>query len=136
VLPVQGLTAVLYVGCGLAGIALYLHSRCAAAFVVTMAVTQGWRIASEALRADYRGGGKISAYQVMGLLAILYGGVALFLAPAVPMPQPDIAAGAATLWHPEALLFLQGLWVTIFLYTGRSTVTGATLSFHVHRDRI
>jgi hypothetical protein len=24
----------------------------------------------------------------------------------------------------------------IFLYTGRSTVTGATLEFHVHTDRI
>jgi hypothetical protein len=34
------------------------------------------------------------------------------------------------------ILALQGLWLAIFLYTGRSSVTGAQLTFHVHADRI
>ncbi|MCM2357015.1 MAG: prolipoprotein diacylglyceryl transferase [Geobacteraceae bacterium] len=136
VLPVQALTAILYVCCGLAGIYLFLHSLFAAAFLLAMVVTQGWRILSETLRDDYRGGGRFSAYQVMGLVAILYGCGALLLFPATPISPPAIADGLAILWHPAALLFLQGLWLAIFLYTGRSTVTGALLSFHVHRDRI
>jgi hypothetical protein len=32
-------------------------------------VTQVWRFLSEFLRADYRGSGRISAYQVMALFA-------------------------------------------------------------------
>jgi hypothetical protein len=136
VLPVQALTAVIYVGCGLASIILYLHSRFADAFIMTMVVTQGWRFLSELLRADYRGGGKVSAYQVMGIAAILYGSGAILLAPGTAVSTPDIAAGLLTLWHPAPLIFLQCVWVAIFYYTGRSSVTGATLSFHVHQDRI
>ncbi len=136
VLTIQALTAVIYVGCGLAAIVLYLNARFAGAFIVTMVVTQVWRFLSELMRADYRGGGKLSAYQVMGLGAILYGGGAILLAPDANVAAPDIAAGLVTLWNPAPLLFLQLLWIVIFLYIGRSSVTGATLSFHVHRDRI
>jgi hypothetical protein len=136
VLPVQALTAVIHVACGLAAIVLYLHARFAGAFILTMIVTQGWRFLSELLRADYRGNGKVSAYQVMGVVAILYGGGALLLAPGAAANAPDIAAGLVTLWQPAPLLFLQFIWIIIFLYVGRSSVTGATLSFHVHQDRI
>jgi len=135
VLPVQALTAILYSGCGLAGIFLYLHARFAAAFLLPLLVTQGWRVLSETWRDDYRGEGRFSAYQVMGVAAILYGGGALLLASASLIATPALAAGLATLWRPAVLLFLQGLWLVIFFYTGRSTVTGSRLSFHVHRDR-
>ena len=40
------------------------------------------------------------------------------------------------IWHPCLLIFLQALWLAIFIYTGRSTVTGGTLSFHLHLERI
>ncbi len=136
VLPVQALTAVIYVGCGLAAIVLYLNSRFAAAFIMTMAVTQSWRFISEFLRADYRGTGKVSAYQVMGIAAIIYGGGAILLAPAAAVAAPDICAGLIPFWNPAPLIFLQFLWIAIFLYIGRSSVTGATLSFHIHSDRI
>jgi Prolipoprotein diacylglyceryl transferase len=135
-LPVQALTAVIYSGCGLCSIFLFLHSQFAAAFIVTMTVTQGWRVLSEALRADYRGGGRFSAYQVMGVIAIIYGGAAIFFSPAVRLSRPDITAGIAAIWHPAPLIFLQVVWFVIFAYMGRSTVTGATISFHVQRDRI
>jgi hypothetical protein len=137
VLPVQALTAILYTGCGLGGIYLFLHAHFATAFLLPLLVTQGWRVLSEILRDDYRGRGRFSAYQLMGLIAILYGvGALLLLPPATPIPTPTIAAGLSLLWRPASLLFLQSLWLVIFFYTGRSTVTGSRLSFHVHQDRI
>ena len=136
VLPVQALTALLYSGCGLVGIFLFLHARFVPAFLLPLLVTQGWRVLSETWRDDDRGEGRFSAYQIMGVTAILYGAGALLLAPATPIPAPALAAGLSTLWRPAALLFLQGLWLVIFFYTGRSTVTGSRLSFHVHRERI
>jgi hypothetical protein len=136
VLPVQALTAIIHVCCGLGAILLFLHSLFVEAFFVTMAVTQGWRVLSELLRADHRGGGRVSPYQIMGIVGIIYGSAAIILAPAASLPRPDLGLGIADLWHPGLLIFLQALWLAIFFYTGRSTVTGATLSFHVHGERI
>lgn len=102
-----------------------------------MVATQVWRFASEALRADARGEAKkITVYQAMALLLIVYViGVAVFFPSSAPVPA-DIIVGLRSFWDPAALLFCQGLWLTIFLHTGRSLVTGATLSFFVHKDRI
>jgi hypothetical protein len=135
VVPVQVLTATLYVTTGLAGTWLFLSGRFGAAFVLGTLVTQGWRVGSELLRADYRGERSFSAYQWMGLAAIPYAlAMAVWFQGGAPS-LPDLSAGLAALWHPGLLLALQGLWLAIFLYTGRSSVTGATLSFHVHRER-
>ena len=135
-LPVPALTYLLYCGTGLAGVLLFLQSRFAAAFLLATTVTQGWRFVSEFLRDDYRGGGRISAYQVMGLLAIVYAAGVAYLTADTPLPPANAAAGVATLWEPAMVLFLQALWFLIFLFTGKSSVTGATLSFHIHHDRI
>jgi hypothetical protein len=48
----------------------------------------------------------------------------------------DIIQGLAALWHPAMIIFLQVLWLGVFLYTGKSRVTGALLSFHVIKERI
>jgi len=136
VLPVQGLTALLYVASGLFGIWLFLRGRESLAFAITIAVTQMWRLYSETLRADYRGGGQVSAYQWMAVAGVLYAALAGLLLPAVAHPRPDLLAGAAALWHPGMLLFLQILWVAIFLYTGRSSVTEARVAVRVCRDRV
>jgi hypothetical protein len=136
VVPVQVLTAFLYVTTGLAAIWLFLNAHFAAAFVLGTVITQGWRVGSELLRADYRGAGKISAYQWMGLAAIPYSLAMAWWFAGSSGGQPQLAAGFATLWHPGVLFALQGLWLLIFFYTGRSAVTGSTLSFHVHRERI
>jgi prolipoprotein diacylglyceryltransferase len=136
VVPVQALTACIYTLCGLCSSLLFMNGRFALAFLLSMAVTQGWRVFSETLRADYRGLGGISAYQIMGLLGIVYGSAVPFLAPAAPPRLPDMGSGIAALLHPGAILFIQAVWLIIFLYTGRSTVTGAMLSFHVRRERI
>ena len=98
-------------------------------------MTQGWRSLSETLRADYRGEGRISAYQIMGVsgffaLALIY------LLPADFAITPDLSAGMEAGWHPAVVLFLQILWGIVFVLFGKSMVTGAEISFHLRHDRI
>lgn len=135
-LPVQALTSILYVAIGLVGTALFLAGQSNRVFVLIILSTQIWRILSELLRADYRGTGKISAYQIMGLLAIPYALITAgrFASPA--LPPVLLQQGLQSLWQPEMLILLQLVWLALFLHTGRSMVTGAHVSFHVHSERI
>lgn len=136
VLPVQAVTAILYSVCGLVAAVVYLLGYFAAAFLLATIVTQLWRTLSETMRADYRGAGKISAYQYMGIAGVAYAVAITSLFRQEAATVLNLAAGAGTLWNPFMLLFLQLLWLAIFVYTGRSTVTGAEMRFHVHHDRI
>src|SRR5215471_4298758 len=52
VIPVQAVTAVIYLCTGLVSLLLFLYGKFTPAFVLAMAVTQGWRVLSETLRAD------------------------------------------------------------------------------------
>ena len=136
VVPIQAITCLLYVGVGLAATLMFLNGAYALAFVSSMTVTQGWRTMSELLRADYRGDGKISAYQVMGMLAIVFAITVSSLLPADRMLAPELAAGIETVWRPEVFLLLQAIWGIVFIMFGKSMVTGAHISFHLHHDRI
>jgi hypothetical protein len=136
VIPVQALTAVLYIVTGLLSAYLFLENRSTTAFLLAILVTQGWRVYSETLRADYRGEGRISAYQVMGLAAIPYSLSLAAFFPGGGVVTPEALVGLRLLWQPAMVLLLQAFWLLIFLYTGRSAVTGSVLTFHVHRDRI
>ncbi|SEA26856.1 Prolipoprotein diacylglyceryl transferase [Desulfuromusa kysingii] len=136
VVPVQALTAILYLLIGLLGIEFYLYGHFAAAFASVLLITQLWRFFSEFLRADFRGNNKFSAYQIMGLLVIPYALLCAYFFNSAPTTHPDLLQGLQNLWQPATLLFLQIVWLVLFAYTGRSTVTGAQLSFHIHRDRI
>lgn len=136
VIPVQGITAVLYIGTALLGVLLFLNSRFTFSFILTILVTQTWRVLSETLRADYRGAGKISAYQLMSIVAVFYSLSLPFFLDIGLINGPDLTAGLKSVWNPALLIFLQALWVMIFLYVGRSMVTGSTLSIHVIKDRI
>ncbi len=137
VIPIQAVTAVIYCGWGVIGAYLFLKGFHSAAFFTTLAVTQTWRTASEFFRDDYRGGGKISAYQIMGVLSVFYALLIAFFFPTRTVSPPaDIAIGLGYLWRPEIILSLQIIWIAVFLHTGRSRVTGSSLSFHVIRHRI
>ena len=136
VVPIQAMTSLVYILAGLTASFLFLKGSFGVAFMLTIAVTQGWRSLSETLRADYRGGGRISAYQVMGVLAILLALALLYLLPAEGAPTVDLPAGIEAAWHPAVVLFLQGLWALVFLLFGKSMVTGAEISFHLRQDRI
>lgn len=134
--PVQGITAMLYSATALGGAALFLSGKYAASFLLAMGVTQLWRIISEFLRDDYRGENRFSAYQWMGLGAVVYGAFTAlyFRGENSLLPVADRIPGI--LWSPTVIISLQVIWVLILLYTGRSTVTGSRILFHVHRDRI
>ncbi len=136
VVPIQAITSVVLVLTALIGILLFLKSLYSIAFGLSIGVSQGWRVLSETLRADYRGPGKVSAYQGMALFVILYASVMAPLLPVSPIPFPNIVAGIEVLWNPSMILFLEVLWLALFLYYGRSAVTASTISFHVLRDRI
>lgn len=137
VIPVQAMTAVLYTSCGLITTALFLASHQTAAFLVALITTQTWRSYSETLRADYRGEGRVSPYQIMGLAGILYAvAMAILLYRDEAVAPAMLKVGLLGLWQPAMILFLQGIWLVIFLYTGRSTITGASMQFHIHQDRI
>jgi prolipoprotein diacylglyceryltransferase len=136
VVPVQAMTAVVYCGAGLIGLVLFLQEAFLAGFLMVLTVTQLWRFGSEFLRADYRGGGKITAYQVMGIVSIPYAVIVGLVFPPETAASPVLAEGLARMWNPLVLLFLQGLWLLSFVYTGSSKTTGSVLSFHVMQDRV
>ncbi|MEZ4600050.1 MAG: prolipoprotein diacylglyceryl transferase [Syntrophotaleaceae bacterium] len=135
VVPVQALTAVIYCLTGLVSAYLFLSGWYAAAFLLASLVTQLWRVFSETLRADFRGGRKLSAYQVMGLLLVPWSVWLAFHFSAVHA-LPDLAAGLSAFWHPAVLLVLQATWLVMFALFGRSEVTGAHLNFFIRHDRI
>jgi hypothetical protein len=136
VVPIQAVSSAVLVATGLAGMILFLNGWFQAAFILPLAVSQGWRVFSETLRADYRGGSRISAYQWMAGAAVL-GGLALILAlPEYSAPQVHLEGGLKALWSPGTLLALQVLWIGVMLYLGRSRVTASTIRFHLVRPEI
>ncbi len=136
VIPIQAVTSIIYVCSGLVGIYLFLKGFYISAFIQSLMITQGWRIASEMFRADYRGGGRFSAYQIMSALSIPYSIAVIAIMKDVEHTPADIFSGLALLWSPTIIVVLQILWVTIFIYTGKSVVTGSNLNIHVIKDNI
>lgn len=136
VVPIQAVTTVLLSATGIAGLYLYLKGFTILSFLLTLSVSQSWRVISEYLRADYRGGGSISAYQIMAGLALIYGWfIASFFAGG-KMPQSDLAAGLTGLWDPGVVLFLTVLFAASFIYTGKSSVTSCFVQIDVVREKI
>lgn len=135
VIPIQIITAILYSGCGLIGTWLYLNGGYFSALILTMTTTQLWRFVSEFFRADFRGSLKITPYQIMSLITVVYAvGVGLLLPGAQELPALENAY--SNLWNPWIVLLIQTVWAATFFHTGRSMVTGSELSFHVVKDKI
>jgi len=134
--PIQAVTSVFYGLAALAGTYLFLKGRYLSALLLTLILTQVWRIFSEFLRADYRGGGIFSVYQLMAGILVFYALGIGFLFPVPVGSGTDIWEGLKVLGSPFIILFLQALWAVSFFLTGRSWVTGSVISFHVFRDRV
>ena len=134
--PVQGLTAAVLTITALVATWLFFQERYRAPFLLCLLASQGWRVLSERLRADFRGYSMVSAYQKMGLAAVAYALALAWLLPAGPANTVRLDRGLALLAEPVVLIGLQLLWWLLFLRFGRSTVTEATLDFAVRRDRI
>jgi len=129
-IPVQAVTSIAFAFSGLAGLALFLAQQWRWALVVPVVGTWGWRALSENLRADHRGSARISAYQVMSIIAMCYLIFAAFVMP-VEGVAPDLARGLSEIISALVIVLLQALWIGLFLYYGRSRVTGSVVSFHV-----
>ena len=134
--PIQGVTAVIYCVCGLVSLYLYLQGHFRVSFLVVMIVSQGWRALSELLRDDFRGGTAFTVYQKMALVVILYAvGVVLFYhvyVPATSVP-PDVLRGVYALWDPAVFIFLAAVWSFMFIYFGKSAVTGSRVKYHLNK---
>ena len=137
IIPVQGITSILYTGTALVGVTFFLYGHFKTALFLTLIITQLWRVVSEFFRADYRGDSKFSAYQIMALAGIAYLALfAMFQPGETQTVIPIITHGLKTVWQPSVILGLQLFWLMAFLYTGRSFVTGSHISFHVVKDKI
>jgi Prolipoprotein diacylglyceryl transferase len=136
VVPIQAVTAIIFSFCGILGLCFFLNGNYNTTFFLSVLITQGWRFVSEFYRADYRGERKISVYQIMGICSIPYAGVMAAVLPAAPSQLPDILKGLQGFWNPAVILFLESLWLGAFIFTGKSEVTGATMSFHVVKEKI
>jgi hypothetical protein len=130
-LPVPALSALVLSAGGLAGVPLFLNGNFRAAGALSLCVAFPWRFVSEFLRADYRGQGRLSAYQWMALACLAYVVSALGLLPA-PVRLPDIHQGLALLVSPLTLLSLGALGVLVFIYLGVSQMTTATITNSNH----
>ena len=131
VIPIQALTAVIYTVTGLLSIYLFLKGFTGAALIITLVMTQGWRFVSEFLRADYRGNGRISAYQIMTLLAIVYTlGMVAFIKE-LDHGLPNLLMGISSLWNPGLIMFSGILWLVAFIYTGKSSVTCSSINIQI-----
>ncbi len=133
-LPVQAMTAVVCSTAGLVGLALFLSGRWVMAYVLPIAVTQLWRFASEFLRADHRGGGRITAYQSMAIVSAVYTFALGWIWPAPPRFLPDAGRGLALLWTPGAILLIQAIAAVVVLRMGLSTVTTARVALGLRGD--
>lgn len=134
--PVQAITCVLYCCGALVGSLLFLDGHFTAALLLTIGLTQLWRILSETLRADFRGFGRITAYQKMGMISVVAMVLATLLLPSSDYIDPNVVTGLGVLWNPSLILAMQVLWLVFFLVFGRSTVTTATVSFDLIHKHI
>ncbi len=134
-IPIQAITSILYCLTATVASFLFLRGHFLAALVLSITVSQLWRIFSETWRADFRGFARISAYQKMGGVAVMYILIIALLIPA-PLAVPVVGLGLGLLWQPGLLLGLQLLWLLFFVIFGRSTVTRSTLSFQLVRESL
>lgn len=136
VVPIQAVTAVLYSFTGVVSCYLFLLGFTMVSFILALAITQLWRAFSEFLRADYRGEGKISGYQIMSLIACIYGAVVTYLLDGSAGKIPFLASGLENLWNPAVLIFMLVLWIIVFVYMGKSRVTSSLIDIKVQENRI
>jgi len=135
-IPVQAITSAVFAASGLTGLGLFLARHFRLAALIPVMASWGWRACSEGLRADYRGGSRISVYQVMAMLSVLYLSIFLVLLPSSSAITPNLSAAFAQFSSAAVILPLQVFWLALFLYYGRSRVTASTLSFYVVTDRV
>lgn len=133
--PVQAITSIVFALSGLTGLSFFLSGQWRVAAIIPALAAWLWRAVSEMFRADHRGNARISAYQWMALIAMAYLVLMLTVIPSEG-PVPNLATGLAQVTSAGVIVILQLLWVGLFLFYGRSRVTGSLMSFHVVAERV
>ncbi|HET6419905.1 MAG TPA: prolipoprotein diacylglyceryl transferase family protein [Geobacteraceae bacterium] len=137
IVPVQPVTMTAYVIAGMATLYLYAGGHCLAAYVTASIFASFWRVFSELFRADFRGGGRITAYQVMAGVSALYSvGVAVYLRNREVFIPGNLPRGAASLWSPGPIIALLAIWLIMVVFAGISTTTFSRVEFFLHEDRV
>ena len=75
-------------------------------------------------------------YQVMSVVGIGYLIAVTMFVPSSSLTAPDLLTGLHSLWSPAVLLFLQSIWAGMFLFMGRSHMTGSVLSLFVNKEHL
>lgn len=135
VVPIQAITCSLYTLVGLIGVYLFLNNHYTLAFLITLLFSQVWRILSEMLRSDFRGYNKITAYQIMAIIACIYCILLPFIFPVVT-PTSSLVIGLESMWSVPVIFALQIVWVIMFLFSGTSTVTNSEIKYTIDLKRI
>lgn len=137
IVPIQLITMLASSFAGVVTLILYVEGRTVTAYLAATAFAGFWRIFSEFFRNDYRGGGKISTYQLMSVFSVIFAlGVSLLLRNGNQSLPVDLLRGLLSLWSPGILVILLLTWVVLLCFTGISTTTYSRVSFHVNRDNI
>ena len=136
VVPIQAVTAIVSTTGYLIGMGLFLTGHFVTGLVAALLITQAWRAVSETWRADYRGEGSISTYQIMSVIGTGYLSAVTMFVPSSSLAAPDLLMGLHSLWDPTVLLLLQSVWMGMFLFMGRSHMTGSVLSLFVHKEHL
>jgi prolipoprotein diacylglyceryltransferase len=137
VIPIQAMTALAHCSLGVAASALFLAGHFRLGFALALAGTQTVRVLSEFLRDDHRGGRfGLTTYQWMALALALFALGLGLVSPPLGEALPSLTAGLALVWTPGALVGLLSVLIAVFLFTGRSEVTTATVDFSVRSERI
>lgn len=135
-LPVQAVTSIVNLLASASGLYLFLSGRYLLSFVLVVFTITLWRFTSEFLRADYRGSGKITAYQIMSLLGLAgISFVIRYLPNPTPNP-PNLILGFQKTWDPLLILILCVIWWILFLIFGKSRVTASSIDLFVVEDLI
>jgi prolipoprotein diacylglyceryltransferase len=137
IVPIQPITMIACVMAGISALMLYAGGRSLAAYLVASVFASFWRVFSEMFRADFRGTGKISAYQFMsGISAVYAAGVAFYLLNWETSIQCGLLRGALSLWSPGPLIVLVAIWLIMAMFAGISTTTCSRVEFSLREDRI
>jgi Prolipoprotein diacylglyceryl transferase len=133
VVPIQAITAWIHIFTGSVGFWLFMKGQIAASLLFVLVVSQGWRFLSEFMRTDFRGAGRITAYQWMSLatiaLALFY--VELFRSSLAIPNLPSFVEGMKGIWAPGPLVVLQLLAAYVFVVTGKSSVTRSRMAMYL-----
>lgn len=136
VIPVQAITSIFFLLVSILGLILYYNTHFITAFLLCLLSTQLWRVLSEFLRADFRGGKRFTPYQTMALVNILIGLIIITSLKAKPISIQPIIDSISNIINLPGILFLQGIWFITLLFTGISVVTSSEIKFKVNYDKV